>query len=70
MGYRAAIPEDWQEMLDVMMETIDREDLDSEALVPARRLWCDYGIVWVNWLATGGVQQISQHPVTNVSVKT
>ncbi|ATZ54998.1 hypothetical protein BCIN_11g03070 [Botrytis cinerea B05.10] len=71
IGYRVSpMPEGWPEMLDVVMGTIDREDLESDAMIPERALWVDHGIGWVKKLATEGLGTIPQHSRTNVSLRT
>lgn len=71
IGYRVSpMPSGWPEMLDVVMGTIDREDLESDAMIPERALWLDHGIGWVKNLARQGLGQIPQHPDLNVSVWT
>ncbi|KAM3081442.1 hypothetical protein ACMFMG_004906 [Clarireedia jacksonii] len=71
IGYRVSpMPNGWPEMLDVVMGAIDRENLESDAMIPERALWLDCGIDWVKKLAREGLGQIPQHPLTNVSVET
>ncbi|TGO59095.1 hypothetical protein BCON_0048g00210 [Botryotinia convoluta] len=40
-------PEGWPEMLNVVMGSIDMEDLESDVIIPKRALWLDHGIDWV-----------------------
>ncbi|TEY84008.1 hypothetical protein BOTCAL_0023g00290 [Botryotinia calthae] len=71
IGYRVSpMPEGWPEMLDVVMGTIDREDLESDAMIPERALWVDHGIGWVKKLAREGLGTIPQHSRTDVSLRT
>ncbi|KAF7908792.1 uncharacterized protein EAE98_012451 [Botrytis deweyae] len=70
IGYRISpMPEGWPEMLDVMMGTIDKKDLDSDAMIPERAVWVDHSIGWVKKLAREGLGNIPQHPLTNVSIQ-
>lgn len=69
IGYRVSpMPEGWPEMLDVVMGSINREDLEGEAMVPERAVWCDFGIGWVRRLAGEGLR-IPEHARSNVSVQ-
>ena len=61
------MPEGWPDMLDVVLGTIDREDLDGEALKPERHLWLDCGIDWVKRLATGKADKLPKHPSYKVN---
>jgi hypothetical protein len=71
IAYRVnPMPDGWLEMLDVVMGTIDREDLELDAMIPERGLWLDCGIGWVKRLAREGLGDIPQHPLANVSLRT
>ena len=60
------MPDGWPEMLDFMLGTVDREDLQREVeddanrghdrrglLQPERQLWCTYGIPRVRDVSSG-----------------
>lgn len=49
------------DMLDIVMGTVDREDLDSEALRPERQLWWDYGVDWIKDMSVKGISDIPKH---------
>jgi rhodanese-related sulfurtransferase len=54
----------WPKMLDILLGTVDREDLDDGAkLAPERQLWCDMGVGWIRWFARNG---IPEHPTTKI----
>ena len=48
-------------MLDVVLGTIDREDLDSEAMAPERHLWWDFGMGWAKRLTKQGMGSLPRH---------
>ena len=54
-------------MLDIIQGTVDRQDLDGEALAPERHLWWDCGIDWVRKLASEGSGHLPKHPIDNVN---
>lgn len=62
VAYTAAMPEGFPSMLDITLGSVDRRYLDSEALVPERHLWWDYGIDWIRRLATTGYGMLPIHP--------
>ena len=49
------------DMLDIMLGTVDRTNLETEHLAPERQLWCNYGVDWVKSLATEGSGGIPKH---------
>jgi hypothetical protein len=49
-------------MLDITLGSVDRRYLDSDALVPERHLWWDYGIDWIRRLAAKGYGELPIHP--------
>ncbi|KAI4151788.1 MAG: hypothetical protein LQ340_003296 [Diploschistes diacapsis] len=55
------MPSGWPDMLDIVLGTIDRHDLDSEALAPERQLWWDYGISWAKSLTAQGIGSLPRH---------
>lgn len=62
------MPEGWPDMLDIALGTVNREDLDANALIPERQLWCNYGIGWVKEIATNGMgEDIPRHPSYKVN---
>lgn len=62
------MPEGWPDMLDIVLGTVDREDLSKEDLRLDRQLWWDYGIGWVRDLVTHGTSEIPRHPDYRVDV--
>jgi hypothetical protein len=60
------MPEGWPDMLDIILGTIYREDLEGDALQPERQLWWDCGIDWIQKMATQGVGSLPKHPSYNV----
>jgi rhodanese-related sulfurtransferase len=51
-------------MLDILLGTVDREDLDDgEKFAPERQLWCEMGVGWIRRFARNG---IPEHPTTNI----
>ena len=62
VAYTAAMPAGFPSMLDITLGSVDRRYLDSEALVPERHLWWDYGIDWIRRLATKGYGELPVHP--------
>jgi hypothetical protein len=62
VAYTAAMPAGFPPMLDITLGSVDRRYLDSDALVPERHLWWDYGIDWIRRLATEGYGALPVHP--------
>ncbi|TVY31856.1 hypothetical protein LOCC1_G008950 [Lachnellula occidentalis] len=56
------MPEGWPDMLDIVLGSVDREDLDGEALRPDRQLWWECGIGWVKDLTLRGMEELPRHP--------
>jgi hypothetical protein len=67
VAYTAAMPAGFPSMLDITLGSVDRRYLDSNALVPERHLWWDYGIGWIRRLATEGYDMLPVHPNYNVA---
>ena len=51
-------------MLDILLGTVDREDLDDgDKMAPERELWCDMGVGWIRRFARTG---IPEHPLSKI----
>lgn len=61
IAYTAAMPAGFPSMLDITFGSIDHRHFDSEALVPERHLWWNYGIYWIRRLATKGYGTLPIH---------
>lgn len=61
------MPEGWPEMLDILMGTIDREDLERAELRPERHVWWEKGIDWVKKLFSGGDGEMPKHPLAKLT---
>ena len=61
------ILEGWPVILDIVLGTIDRQDLEDEALAPERQLWWKSGIPWVQQLSVGGYAMAPKHPVYKIN---
>ena len=64
---RYPMPEGWPETLDILMGTIDREDLEREELRPERHIFWDKGIGWVKSLFSEGDDGMPKHPLANLT---
>ena len=53
------------EIFDVVLGTLDREDLEREWMAPDRHCWWDCGIKWVQELSNGG-RVLPAHPRSRV----
>ena len=62
IAYTAVMPAGFPNMLDITLGSVDRRHLESDALVPERHLWWDYGIDWIRRLATKGYGDLPIHP--------
>lgn len=62
------MPEGWPDMLDISLGSIDREDLDGEAMIPERQVWWDCGIDWVRKLSVDGAKRLPIHGTIDVAV--
>ena len=49
------------DMLDIVLGTIDREDLEGEAMAPERHLWWDCGFEWVQKFSRKGSGGLPVH---------
>ncbi|KAF1969706.1 hypothetical protein BU23DRAFT_582460 [Bimuria novae-zelandiae CBS 107.79] len=58
----AVMPAGFPSMLDITLGSVRREYVDGEALVPERHLWWDYGVDWIQRLATEGYVTLPIHP--------
>ena len=54
-------------MIDILLGTVDRSDLDSGWLEPERHLWWDYRTDWVQQFASDGAGELVKHPNYNVN---
>ena len=59
--------EGWPKMLDIVLGTVDRQDLDTDALAPERQLWWDCGIDWIRRLTSDGSGNLPRHPIYKVN---
>lgn len=64
---RHPMPEGWPEMLDILMGTIDREDLERPELRPERHVWWEKGIEWVKTLFSEGDGGMPKHPLARLT---
>ncbi|KAL1603603.1 hypothetical protein SLS60_005191 [Paraconiothyrium brasiliense] len=66
LAYTAVYPAEFSSkfpnMLDITLGSVERRYLETEALVPERHLWWDYGIDWIRDLATKGHGDLPIHP--------
>lgn len=60
-----ALKESWPDMVDILLGTVDREDLEKDWLKPERELWWDMGIPWIRDLAREGTskENMPRHPL-------
>ena len=66
---RPSVPETQEgpEMLDIVLGTVDREDLEKEWFVPERMMWSSFGINWVKRLAREGAGGTPEHPFWKIN---
>ena len=55
------------DMLDIMLGSVDRKDLDADNLAPERHLWVGCGIEWVNEFASRGSGGLPKHPEFSIA---
>lgn len=57
-------------MVDILVGTVDRADLEKEWMKPQRELWWDMGIPWIQELASDGTVKMDmpRHPLWKVNV--
>ena len=60
-------PEGWPDVLDIMLGTFDRSDLETGWLEPERHIRWDYGLDWVKEFANRGARGLDKHPTYDVS---
>lgn len=70
LAYRVhPMPDEWPEMLDILLGTIDREDLElDENMIPERVVWDECALDWVKDLVVGGLK-VPVHARTSVKEK-
>jgi hypothetical protein len=61
------MPEGWPDMLDIVLGTVDREDLEKD-LAPEREMWQDRGIPWIQNFARIGSGGIPRHPLADINI--
>jgi hypothetical protein len=61
------MPEGWPDMLDIVLGTVDREDLEK-GLAPEREMWHDRGIPWIQDFARNGSGGIPRHPLADINI--
>ena len=64
---RHPMPEGWPAMLDILMGTIDRADLERVELRPERHVWWEKGIEWVKTLFSEGDGGMPKHPLARLT---
>lgn len=66
---RSGFPDSWPDMVDILLGTVDREDLEKGWLRPQRELWWDMGIPWVRELVREGTgkEELPRHPLWKVN---
>jgi hypothetical protein len=62
IAYTAVMPAEFPNMVDITLGSVNRHHLESDALVPERHLWWDYGIDWIRRLSTEGYGALPIHP--------
>ena len=63
---RYPMREPWPEMLDILLGTVDRRDLENSYMAPDRHIRWNTGIEWVRRLFNGG-SVMAKHPLSNLS---
>ena len=64
--YRSSsLPESWPDMVDFLLGTIDRDDLEKDWFIPEREMWWEMGIPWVQDLVRAGTTKhdMPRHPL-------
>ena len=61
------MPEEWPEILDILMGTIDWENLERVELRPERHVWWEKGIEWVKTLFSEGDGGMPKHPLVKLT---
>ena len=61
------MPEGWPKVLDIVLGSIDRQDLERDSLAPERHMWWDYGIPWIQKLADGRAEALPKHPTFKIN---
>ncbi|MCJ1391751.1 hypothetical protein MMC18_004616 [Xylographa bjoerkii] len=58
--------EGWPDIFDVVLGTLEREDLEKEYMAPDRHCWVECEIGWVRELTSGG-RELPRHPTYKVN---
>jgi hypothetical protein len=64
--YRStALRESWPDMVDILLGTVVREDLENDWLKPEREMWWEMGIPWIRDLIRDGTikEDMPRHPL-------
>jgi len=64
--YRSSALEDgWPDMVDFLLGTLDREDLEKDWFIPEREMWWEKGIPWVQDMVRAGTikNDLPRHPL-------
>ena len=64
--YRSTgLKDSWPDMVDILLGTMDREDLEKDWLKPECELWWDMGVPWIQDLTRNGTvkDNIPRHPL-------
>lgn len=61
------MPEGRPDMLDILLGTADRTDLDTQWLDPERQFWWDCGVDWLRKFAISGPGGLEKHPTYKVN---
>lgn len=59
------LPAEWPEMIDILLGTVDREDLEKGWLKPDREIWWEKGIPWIQEFIRHGTakEDLPRHPL-------
>jgi hypothetical protein len=62
---RTGLKESWPDMVDILLGTVDRVDLEKDWLKPEAELWWDMGIPWIQDLTRQGTikENMPRHPL-------
>jgi hypothetical protein len=60
-----SLQESWPDMVDILLGTIDKEDLENDWWKPEREIWWDMGIPWIRDLMRDGTikEDMPRHPL-------
>lgn len=66
LGFRKFPNNEVEPIMDLVLGSVDRHDLDKEYMLPERHLWWSVGIEWIKAFLVKGWSDIDRHPESDM----